>query len=282
MVEQLAVVTRWFSLALLCGATVLYAYQLLIKRDAFGWWARFLAGAGMLMLTAAIGFRSTASDGTELTGPHNTLVLSAWAVLVVYFIAEHFMRNRTYGVVIVPVAVVLLIVAQFLSGAQPTGVSAEALVQLDSWRVGIHVALIMFANAGFLVAGAASLFYLTLGTQLKRHKTGSRVFDRLPSLSQAQTIARRAVVLAFPAYTAGMILGTVRAIETDVGGWWADPRVMVSGLVWLIFGAYMFLLYGRGVSGRTASLIAIGGTLAVIALAIIARTLPVGFHVFAL
>ncbi len=281
MIEQLAVVTRWFSLALLIAATVLYAYQLLMKRETLAWWARFLAGAGTLMLTAGIGFRSTVSNGTELVGPHNTLVLSAWAVLVVYFIAEHFMKNRTYGAVLVPVAVLLLIVAQFLSGAQPSGLTAAALVQLDNWRVGIHVVLIVFANAGFFVAGAASLFYLILGGQLKRHKTGP-LLDRLPSLAQAQMIARRAVVLAFPAYTAGMILGTIRAIETDVGGFWADPRVMLSGLVWALFGTYLFLLYGRGVSGRTASWIAIAGAGAVVALSILARTLPVGFHIFAL
>ncbi len=281
MLEQLAIVTLWFSLALLIGATVLYAYQLLMKRDSIAWWARFMTGAGALMLTASIGFRSSASNGTQLTGPYNTLVLLAWAVLIVYFAAEHFMKVKTYGVVLVPTAVVMLIVAQFLSGAQPSGLPAEAVIQLNNWRVGIHVALIVFANAGFFVAGVASIFYLVLGQQLKKHKTGP-LLDRLPSLGAAQKIARRAVVLAFPAYTAGMILGTIRAIETDVSGWWADPRVMMSGLVWFVFGAYLVLLYRHGVSGRTASWIAIGGSVLVLVLAVLARTLPIGFHIFAL
>jgi len=281
VLEQLAIVTRWFSLALLIGATVLYAYQLIMKRENLAWWARFGTGAGTLLLTASIGFRSSASDGTQLTGPHNTLVLSAWAVLIVYFAAEHFMKVKTYGALLVPTAVLLLLVAQFLSGAEPAGLSADAVIQLNTWRVGIHVALIVFANAGFFVAGAASVFYLVLGQQLKKHKTGP-LLDRLPSLGAAQRIARRAVVLSFPSYTAGMILGTVRAIETDVLGWWADPRVMMSGVVWAVFGAYLVLLYRQGVSGRIASWIAIGGTLCVIALSIMARTLPVGFHVFAL
>lgn len=281
MLEQLAIVTRWFALALLIGATVLYAYQLLMKRESLAWWGRFLTGAGTLMLTASIGFRSTASEGTQLTGPHNTLVLSAWAVLIVYFAAEHFMKVKTYGAVLVPTAVALLIVAQFLSGAQPSGLTADAVIQLNNWRVGIHVALIVFANAGFFVAGAASIFYLVLGRQLKAHKTGP-LLERLPSLGAAQKIARRAVVLAFPAYTAGMILGTIRAIETDVSGWWADPRVIMSGLVWIVFGAYLLLIYRHGVSGRTASWIAIVGTGFVLVLAVLARTLPVGFHIFAL
>lgn len=281
MIEQLAVVTRWFALALLIGATVLYAYQFLMKRELLAWWARFATGAGTLTLTAAIGFHSSVSDGTELVGPHNTLVLSAWAVLIVYFVVEHFIKVKTYGAVLVPISVLLLLIAQFLSGAQPSGLTADALVQLDNWRVGIHVALIVFANAGFIVAGVASLFYLVMGIQLKRHRTGP-LLGRLPSLAQAQMVARRAVILAFPSYTAGMVLGTIRAIETDVGGWWADPRVILSGLVWLTFGSYLFFLYRHGVSGRTSSLIAIAGTVLVIILAILARTLPVGFHIFAL
>ena len=281
MLEQLAVVTRWFSLALLIGATVLYAYQFLMKRETLAWWARFMTGAGTLMLTAAIGFRSAVSDGTELVGPHNTLVLLAWALLIIYFAVEHFIKTKTYGAVLVPVAVVLLIIAQFLSGAQPSGLTAEAILQLDSWRVGIHVALIVFANAGFLVAGAASLFYLVLGYQLKRHKTGP-LLDRLPSLGQTQKVARRAVLLAFPAYTAGMVLGTIRAVETDVSGWYADPRVMMSGIVWIVFGMYLVMLYRHGASGRTSSWVAIVGTVLVVVLAILARTLPVGFHIFAL
>jgi ABC-type transport system involved in cytochrome c biogenesis permease subunit len=159
--------------------------------------------------------------------------------------------------------------------------SEAALEQLDSWRVGIHVALIVFANAGFAIGGAASALYLVLDSQLKHHKT-SALFRRLPSLAQTQMVARRTIALAFPAYTAGMILGAIRAIETDVGGWWADPRVMMSGVVWIVFGVYLLRVYRHGISSRSASWIAIVGLVAVVVLAVLARTLPVGFHVFGL
>ena len=79
--DQLAVVTGWLALGLLVAATVLYAYQFYLRRTNLAWWARLLAGAGTVVLTASIGFRSSADDGTVLTGPHNTLVLLAWALL---------------------------------------------------------------------------------------------------------------------------------------------------------------------------------------------------------
>jgi len=279
--EQIAAFTGWLALALLIGATVLYAYQFVLRRQNLAWWARFLTGAGTVMLTASIGFRSTASDGTVLTGPHNTLVLLAWALLIVYFILEHLIKVKVYGTFLVPLAVALLIVAQFLSGATPKGIDAEELRLLDSWRVGFHVALIIFANALFAVGGAGSALYLLQDAQLKAHKTNA-LFRRLPSLTQTQTLSRRAIAIAFPAYTAGMMLGIIRAIETDVAGWWADPRIMMSGLVWFTFGVYLVRVYRHGISARSAAWIAIVGLVMVIVLAIVARTLPVGFHVFAL
>jgi len=280
MIAQAAVVSRWFSLALLIGATVLYAYQFLAKRPQLAWWARFFTGAGALALTISIGLQSTETGGTELTGS-NQLVLVAWALLLVYFIVEHLIKVKVYGTFLVPAAVILLIVSQLLPSAEPSGLSEAALEQLDSWRVGVHVALIVFANAGFLIGGAASGLYLVLDQQLKRHKT-STFFRRLPSLTQTQSLARRSIALAFPAYTAGMLLGTIRAIETDIEGWWADPRVMMSGIVWLIFGTYLLRLYRHGISSRAASWIAIVGVVAVVILAVLARTLPAGFHVFGL
>ncbi|MDP2181994.1 MAG: cytochrome c biogenesis protein CcsA [Actinomycetota bacterium] len=279
--EQAAVLSGWIALALLIGATVLYAYQFVTKRAAFSWWARFLTGAGFLTLTASIGLRSRVTGGTVLTGPYNTIVLLGWALLLVYFVVEHLIKIKTYGTFLVPAAVGLLIIAQFLSGATPKGLSAEELSLLDSWRVGIHVALITFANAGFAIGGAASLLYIIQDSQLKQHKT-TVLFRRLPSLAKTQTLARRPIVLGFPLYTAGMLLGMIRAIETDVQGWWADPRIMMSGVVWLCFCAYLVLLYRHGASRRTTSYIAVAGLVFVIVLAVIARMLPVGFHVFAL
>ena len=280
MVEQAAVVSLWFALALLVGATVLYAYQFLMKRKQIAWWARFFTGAGFLALTAAIGLKSNATDGTVLDGP-NQLVLVAWALLLVYFIVEHLIKVKVYGTFLVPAAVVLLVVAQLLPASEPSGLSAEALVQLDSWRVGVHVALIVFANAGFLIGGAASALYLVLDRQLKSHKT-SVLFRRLPSLAQTQALARRALALAVPPYTAGMLLGTIRAVETGGGGGWGGPRGMPSGIGFAIFGTYLLRLYRHGISSRSASWIAVVGVVVVVVLAIAARTLPAGFHIFGL
>lgn len=277
-----AVITLWLALAFYAGATVLYAYQAATKRAALAHLATAVAGAGLVLHTASIGLRSVATNGTELTGA-NVLVLMAWALVLVYFILERVARVKVYGAVIVPIALAMLCVAQLLGAgrADIPGIPPQHAELLESWRVGIHVALIVFANAGYAVSAVASSAYLVLERQLKHHTT-SKLFRRMPPLAQTDTIARRAIVWAYPAYTAGLLLGILRAVETGVGSWWADPRVVLAVLVWLVFGAYQLLRWRRDWPGRPAAYLALAGCTLAALLAIVARTVPAGFHVFGL
>lgn len=274
--EQFSIVAFWFATVLYAAATVLYGYWFLSKRRSYSWYATFMTGAGFLCHTASIYARSRATEGTLLNGP-NTLILLAWALVLMYFAMEHLIKLKVYGTVLVPVSVVLMTISQLLLAAGKGGAAASPLV--ENWKVGIHVALITFANAGYFIGAIASLAYLLQERQLKGHKT-SVLFRRLPPLGAIDTLARRAIAFAYPAYTSGLLLGVVRAIETDPPGWWADPRVILAGLVWIAFGVYLFLRYGGRASARTTAMIAIGGSILVVALAVVARAVPAGFHIF--
>ncbi|MDO9556391.1 MAG: cytochrome c biogenesis protein CcsA [Coriobacteriia bacterium] len=274
--EQFSVVAFWFATVLYAAATVLYGYWFLSKRRTFSWYATFLTGAGFLCHTLSVYSRSVATEGTLLDGS-NTLILLAWALVLIYFAMEHLIKIKVYGTVLVPVSLVLMTISQLLQAAGQGGVTASPLV--ENWKVGIHVALITFANAGYFIGAVASLAYLLQERQLKGHKT-SVLFRRLPPLGSIDALARRAIAFAFPAYSAGLLLGVVRAVETDPPGWWADPRVVLAGLVWLVFGVYLFLRYRGGATARTTALIALGGSAIVLVLAVIARSVPAGFHIF--
>lgn len=278
--EQAAIVSYWFAMAAYLVATVLYAYHFVTKRPVFSWYATFATGAGFLLHTGSIGLHWAAIGEIPITGPFNSLSLAAWTLVFIYFVVEHIVKLKLYGIVLVPLAFGAMAAGQVLAGAEGFQLSTGQLEQLDSWRVTMHVAIIMIANAGFAVGAVASGVYLLQGAQLKKHKT-STLSKRLPSLTQTQMIARRAIMLAYPLYTAGMLLGIVRAIEFDLN-WWFDPRVMMSGVVWVIFGSYLVLYYRRNASGTILARIAIAGLVAVIVLAILARTLPTGFHIFGL
>ena len=271
----------WFALALYIAATVLYAYQFVLKRASVGWWARFLTGAGFICQTLSIGAKSWSMGTTEFSGA-NQLLLASWALVLLYFVMEHLIKIKIYGAFLIPVAVVLMAAAQVLGGiAGPTELTAAQQVQLASWRVAFHVALIVFANAGFAFGAVSAALYLWQEGQLKKHRS-SIVTRRLPSLTTLQTVARRSISFAFPVYTAGLLLGVFRAIEERVTSWWFDPRIMMAGIVWLTFGFYLTLVYRHNASTRTSSWVAVVGFVFVVITAIIARTVQGGFHVFGL
>ena len=278
---QISVVLFWFAMALYIVATVLYAYQFVLKHPRVGWWARFATGAGFICQTLSIGARSITTHGTQLTGA-NQLLLASWALVLLYFVMEHLIRIKIYGTFLIPVGLLFMIASQIvggISGGAPISPSDQIL--LNNWRVGFHVALIVFGNAAFAFGAVSAALYLWQENQLKKHRSTS-ITRRLPSIATLQLLARRSITFGFPVYTAGLLLGILRAIDAHVSRWWFDARIMMSGVVLLTFGLYLWFVYRHGASTRTTSWIAIVGFVFVVILAIIARTVPVGFHIFGL
>lgn len=275
---QASQVLFWFSLALYIGATVLYAEQFMLRRSKVGWWARFFTGAGFICQTLSIGASSIATKGTELTGA-NQLMLASWALVLLYFVMEHAIKIKVYGTFLLPFAIGFMAVSQVLMARQGQTIVHDPL--LSSWEVGFHVALIVFGNAGFAFGAVSGGLYLWQEGQLKSHKSNI-ITRRLPSLATLQTIARRAIGFAFPVYTAGLLLGILRAVSVGVAEWWFDPRIMVSGVVWATFALYLWIVYRHEVSSRTSSWVAIVGFVLVVILAILARLQlsPEAFHHF--
>jgi ABC-type transport system involved in cytochrome c biogenesis permease subunit len=195
-------------------------------------------------------------------------------------VMEHVLRIRTYGAFLIPVAVIMMGAALVIGGPSAGySLDSEQLTLISGYGIAFHVALVVFANAGFVFGAVSSALYLYQSAQLKAHRS-NRVSRRLPSLATLQDVARRSIMLAFPVYSAGITLGILRAVQTDVGGWWADPRVMVSGLVWFTFGAYLIAVYRPSISARTTAWIAVVGFIFVVTLSVLARTVEAGFHVF--
>ena len=128
---QSSVVLFWFALALYIAATVLYAYQFVLKRPKVGWWARFLTGAGFICQTLSIGAHSIATHGTQLTGA-NQLMLASWALVLLYFVMEHLIKIKIYGTFLVPVAMLFMGASQILGGfMEPATLTDVEQMQLD-------------------------------------------------------------------------------------------------------------------------------------------------------
>ena len=111
--EQAAVILFWISFAGFVAASVLFAYQMLLRRPV-KIPPQMVTGIVLIIYTMSIGLNSVANGGTPMTGA-NQLVLASWALFVLFFIVEYVLKFKQYGGVLVPVGVVFMEIAMLVS-----------------------------------------------------------------------------------------------------------------------------------------------------------------------
>jgi ABC-type transport system involved in cytochrome c biogenesis permease subunit len=94
--------------------------------------------------------------------------------------------------------------------------------------------------------------YLAQSWKLK-HKTPPGQGLKLLSLERLETMNRRAISLAFPLFTAGLVIGVVLLLRTEQLSW-LDPKVLTTGLLWLVFALLVYLRYGLHMQGRRVAM----------------------------
>lgn len=268
----------WVAFASLVGAAVLFGYEWLVRRKPTVA-PEIVAGAGGILLALAVIGNIVGTEGRVLTGS-NQIIFVALALVAFFFVAQYGFKMQNTGVFLITISATLLAVAQLTSGAR-TDIAAHPQVGefLDSALIVFHVGLIVFANMFFLVAGVSAILYLVQSRALKQH-TNSTFARRLPSLATLERLSARMVVVGLPFYMAGQFMGIHRAIVVDAVGWWADPRIMLSGLISIVWVAHVVLYARNKASGQLTAWIAVVGMVLVVALMILSRVLPMGFHVF--
>ena len=72
----------------------------------------------------------------------------------------------------------------------------------------------------------------------------------LLSLERLEAMSRRAVNLAFPLLTVGLLLGLILLPWPQLGDNWLNLKVLGTVGLWAVFGVLLYLRYAAGVSGR--------------------------------
>jgi ABC-type uncharacterized transport system permease subunit len=102
-----------------------------------------------------------------------------------------------------------------------------------------------------LAALIASLLYLVQERRLKRKlSTSKRTW--IPPLETLDQIALKALLFGFPCMTAGLLIGSVVALETIGPTFFADPKVLLSLAMWIAYSLMIFIRRHSGLRGRRA------------------------------
>ena len=211
---------------------------------------------GWLAQTALLIAQAARADGFPWDGWAGSLNLFVWLVVGAYLIWGCRPRYRLLGLVVMPLAALLLAIS-YAAG----GVGSSGETRFSTLFLVVHVGLVLAGFAGLTLAAALSALYLWEERQLKRRSHSILTF-RAPSLATLDVLIGKTVAVALTLLTLGIAAGFARVRErSDL-----DPLMVVTVLTWAVYGAFLGLRYGAGWRGRRAAFVALAGFALVVAL----------------
>lgn len=241
-----------------------------------------LIGAGFVAHTAAILIDWRRVGHFPIVNPKEVSSLIAWAIVAYYLAMSSRYHARALPTFILPLVFVFTLVSLLLpaqAGLSPQtlegAISANSFTQII---FPIHVTLVIFSYAAFVVTFVCGVMYLIQEHELKAKHFGA-AFRRLPALTTCDEIGYRSLSVGFVLLTLGVVTGIVWNNQRDGRYWHNDPKEVMALATWLI---YLFIMHYRltaGWRGRRVALLSIIGLAVVLLTWIGARALG-GYHVF--
>jgi ABC-type transport system involved in cytochrome c biogenesis permease subunit len=272
--EQASVILIWLAYLLYAAAFAVFLIGFITQRPWMNRPGLIVAAGGLVAQTLGLILRGVDAGRFPFVGLYESLVLVAWAIVLVWHVLESFTKIRAVGLYVMPVVLVLLTIA--LTAYDPP---RDMVPALRSDIVVVHVIVMLVAIGCLYVAGGAAIIYLIEEALLHRRRTGG-VLGRLPSLAALDRLIYHATLLGLPFLTMGMAAGVIRAEAFKVPGWATDPMVLLSVAAWVV---YLVLIGGRvrgGWSGRAVSWLAVTGLVLLLVIRFAAVPYLSGFHTY--
>ncbi len=272
--EQASVILIWLAYLLYAAAFAVFLIGFFTQRPWTNRVGIVVAAVGLVAQTLGLIFRGISAGHFPFSGLYESMVLVAWAIVLVWHVLESFTKIKAVGLYVMPVVLVLMTVA-LVSYNPPAGL----VPALRSDVVIVHVAVMLVAIGCLYVAGGAAIIYLIEEALLRRRKPDG-VLGRLPSLAALDRLIYHATLLGLPFLTMGMAAGVIRAETFKVPGWPTDPMVLLSAAAWAV---YLALIAGRvrgDWSGRSVSWLAVAGLVLLLVIRFAAVPYLSGFHTY--
>ena len=193
---------------------------------------------------------SRVSGQLTLASVHNAESVLGFLIMVVFLVVYLIYQTTSPGIVVFPLVFLLTFVAA--TGQQPFLFTSPGL--RTGWLFA-HIALIFTGYAALVLSFGASLLYLIQERSLKSKKS-SGLLSRLPALEVIDEIGFRSLLLGFPFMTLGLIAGSILAEARYGTRYFADPKILLSGLMWVVYMVLLYTRWNAGWRGRRAAYLA--------------------------
>jgi ABC-type transport system involved in cytochrome c biogenesis permease subunit len=190
-----------------------------------------------------------------LASQFGSLLVLAWILAVFSLYGSLHHPKTAWNLFVLPVVLGLVGLAQAFRVGQ------DDLIPLD-WSQGegvwgaVHGLLLVLAAVGVFIGFIASLMYLFQAWRL-RDKTPPGHGLQLLSLERLEEMNRRAFLLAFPLWTAGILIGLILLAGGPLLRGWDDFKIWGALGLWVLVALLLLLRQARRLGKRQAALLTI-------------------------
>ena len=188
-----------------------------------------------------------------VTGVFVAMTTCAWLFGAVYLSLEWRFKERSLGLFILPVIIILQTASNLFLELR-----RELPAILKDVAFEIHVIMMLLSYAAFAISFIASLLYLLLSRDIERKSLGI-FYRRLPSLDFFDSLSNLAVNIGLGFLTVGVAWGIYTGAKLTEPFFIWDAKFFAVGLTWLIYVVHLFLRRVIGWQGKRAAVISLLG-----------------------
>ena len=226
-----------------------------------------LHGVALLLLSIQLGLFPVATVFEAFS-------VVAFSILVVYLLIEWQIGVRTTGFFIVGV----IFAFQLVSSAFMTRPTEVNPLLTDPSFV-LHDSTAVLGYAAMAISAIYGMLYLMLFYDIKQHRFGL-IYKQLPSLEVMANFTQGAATLGFAFLSLAMILGLALMAKVYGAQWQWDPKLTITFLAWLIYGACTVGRKLWGWSPRRVAFASLAGFAVILFSFVVVNLLFTSFHGF--
>lgn len=188
-----------------------------------------------------------------LASVYEALTFTAFVLAVTYSFIHYTSRETGTGIFVYPVIFILQVVA------------ASNLISVEEFNpvlaspyFALHTVPSILGYAAFLISMKYSAMYLMMNKQIRTKKFGL-IYEKLPSLDGLDKLNKKAVLTGFILLTFGIVTGSIWAETVWDEQAFLNPKVVLSLILWVIYGVSILLRYSRGWQGKRVSYFSVAG-----------------------
>lgn len=243
---------------------------------------QWIVWLGFITHTAAILVGWRQAGYFPVVNPREVSWFISWAIVGYFLITSYRHPVRALPVFLLPLVYLFALVSMILpDNTEPLPDLLEGAITANAFTeiiFPVHVALVIFSYAAFIVTFVCGVMYLIQEHELKAKRFGA-TFQRMPALNTCDEIGYRSLSVGFVLLTLGVVTGIAWNNQRDGRYWHNDPKEVMALVTWLV---YLFIMHYRlmaGWRGRRVAWLSIVGFLVVMFTWLGARAMG-GYHVF--